>query len=59
MSYTSSLTHTGTPPTASDICTTPEKSSFTKWSMGMPVSWWTVRHLQAGPYWSALLIWPS
>lgn len=58
MSYTLSLTHTETPPTASDILTTPEKSSLTKWSMGMPVSWWMVATWQAGPYWRALLIWP-
>ena len=40
----------GTPPTASDIFTTPEKSSLMKWSMGMPVSWWTVATCSPGPY---------
>ncbi|EST36664.1 hypothetical protein M878_00790 [Streptomyces roseochromogenus subsp. oscitans DS 12.976] len=38
VSYTLSLTQTDTPSTASDMLTTPAKSSLMKWSMGMPVS---------------------
>jgi len=43
---------------ASDMLTTPLKSIMAKWSMGMPVSWWTASTVQAGPYLRVLLIWP-
>ncbi len=42
-------THTGTPPIASAIETTPAKSTMMKWSMWMSVSFSQVATEQPGP----------
>ncbi len=44
-----SVTHTGTPPIASAIDTTPAKSTIMKWSMWIPVSSCQVATVQPGP----------
>ncbi len=57
-SYTLSLTHTGTPPTASDILITPVKLTCTKWSIGRSVSLRTAATVQPGPPCRVELIMP-
>src|SRR5579871_2352783 len=49
-------TQTGTPPSALDIVTTPEKSTMMKWSMVSPVSSCTAVTVHDGPHCSEVLI---